>query len=176
MPEASKARPPGQNQVQKLLKSSPRAPSGTVRRHKRATTFSRQHKPTAKIRCMVYFSCCFQASGSMSGSKVDRTCHCEGIQTNNKCSIPKISSNKHLKITEFFEIPTLAKSARFMVVALEFPTNSDVPFLEFPGSAEVQTPRPPDRQNPRKTWGCLGKVQWQYINHSRIKSKRIQKG
>jgi len=68
-----KARHPGQNQVQKLLKSSPRAPSGTVRRHKRATT-----------------------SGSMSGSKVDRT---------------------------------LAKSARFMVVA----------------------PRPPDRQNPRKT-------------------------
>ena len=94
MPEASKARPPGQNQVQKLLKSSPRAPSGTVRRHKRATTFSRQHKPTAKIRCMVYFSCCFQASGSMSGSKVDRTCHCEGIQTNNKCSIPKISTLK----------------------------------------------------------------------------------
>lgn len=28
--------------------------------------------------------------------------------------------NKHLKITEFFEIPTLAKSARFMVVALDF--------------------------------------------------------
>ena len=87
MPEASKARPPGQNQVQKLLKSSPEAPSGTVRRHKRATTF-RQHKNTAKIWCMVYFSW-FQASGSMSGSKVDRTCHCEGIQTNNKCSIPK---------------------------------------------------------------------------------------
>lgn len=94
MPEASKARPPGQNQVQKLLKSSPGAPSGTVRRHKRATTFSRQHKHTAKIRCMVYFSCCFQASGSMSGSKVDRTCHCEGIQTNNKCSIPKTSTLK----------------------------------------------------------------------------------
>jgi len=45
-----KARPPGQNQVQKLLKSKPGAPSGTVMRQSRATT-----------------------SGSMSGSKVEST-------------------------------------------------------------------------------------------------------
>lgn len=114
MPKASKARPPGQNQVQKLLKSSPEAPSGTVRRHKRATTFSRQHKNTDG----VWFTLVV-GSRPLGQCPVQRWTEPATVKVF-KQTTNVLFQNKHLKITEFFEIPTLAKSARFMVVALDF--------------------------------------------------------
>ena len=114
MPEASKARPPGQNQVQKLLKSSPRAPSGTVRRHKRATTFSRQQKNTDG----VWFTLVV-GSRPLGQCPVQRWTEPATVKVF-KQTTNVLFQNKHLEITEFFEIPTLAKSARFMVVALDF--------------------------------------------------------
>lgn len=126
MPEASKARPPGQNQVQKLLKSSPGAPSGTVRRHKRATTFSRQHKNTDG----VWFTLVV-GSRPLGQCPVQRWTEPAHQRYSNKLTnvlFQKISTLK----SQISEIPTLAKSARFMVVALDFQQNSDVPFLGIP--------------------------------------------
>lgn len=109
----------------------------------------------------------------MSGSKVDRTCPPKVFKQIDKCSIPK---NKHLKITDLWD-PNPGQVSPVHGCSLGFSTKFRRTFFgNSQVQLEVQTPRPPDRQNPRKTWGFLGKVQRQYINHSRIKSKRIQKG
>lgn len=70
--------------------------------------------------------------------------------------------NKHLKITEFFEIPTLAKSARFMVVALDFQQIQTYLFWNSQVQLRSKLHVHLIGRIHERPWDFLEKVQWQY--------------
>jgi len=72
------------------------------------------------------------------------------------------SKNKHLKITEFFEIPTLAKSARFMVVALDFQQIQTYLFWNSQVQLRSKLHVHLIGRIHERPWDFLEKVQWQY--------------